>query len=145
MRNFPRIISSSELNNACLDFCHNTFSSELLKIFVTVLNYDPEVPFHLFQKNYWCGTKQGSSLSSDTGNLDPKYFERDPNALSVGISINHLRKARLCYSIMHSPLHAYFLRVLQRRQLKRTAINLRIIKLFDSNIHVGSDHPQYQK
>lgn len=32
---------------------------------------------------------------SDTGKLDPKYFERDPNALSVGISINHLRKVRL--------------------------------------------------
>lgn len=34
---------------------------------------------------------------SDTGKLDPKYFERDPNALSVGISINHLRKVRLVF------------------------------------------------
>ena len=34
---------------------------------------------------------------SDTGKLDPKYFERDPNALSVGISINHLRKVRLFF------------------------------------------------
>ncbi|XP_062570055.1 phospholipid-transporting ATPase ABCA3-like [Saccostrea cucullata] len=55
--------------------------------------YGVPLPWYFpLSKNYWCGTIQRSSTSSDTGKLDPKYFERDPNGLSVGISVNHLRK-----------------------------------------------------
>lgn len=48
--------------------------------------------FFFKKKTYWCGGEKIQKMSSEETSRDPKFFESDPHGLSVGISMNNLRK-----------------------------------------------------
>ncbi|XP_061178877.1 phospholipid-transporting ATPase ABCA3-like [Saccostrea echinata] len=55
--------------------------------------YGVPQPFYFpFTKTYWCGGRQTQKASDDEVKHNPKYFEKEPSDLEIGISMKHLRK-----------------------------------------------------
>ncbi|XP_061179443.1 phospholipid-transporting ATPase ABCA3-like [Saccostrea echinata] len=55
--------------------------------------YGVPQPFYFpFTKTYWFGGKQIRTTSHQDVEHSPKYFEKEPSGLEIGISMRHLRK-----------------------------------------------------